>query len=238
MNRNPLIVLVLVGAIALSCNVPGTTPAEGNVMTAAALTVDAALSTPGASPLPSPTGLAGTTTPPFTQPMLSVGEVTNCRSGPGAGYDKVVQLTPGQQVEILGSLPPDYWLVDTDQGNCWVAVEFATPVGNYLTVPTVTAPPTPNGRAPEPPTFPQNAWSYFCYGTDQADIALSWNDKADNETGYRILRNGKSVADLPPNSTSFKETIKLASGESVDYQIQAYNVQGESNSPVAHMTCP
>lgn len=238
MKKNPLIILILLGAIALSCNVPGTAPSEGNAMTAAALTVDAALSTPGANPLPSPTGLAGTTTPPFSQPMLSVGEATNCRSGPNPSNEKVVQLMPGQQVVILGSLPPDYWLVNTDQGDCWIPVKFATPVGNYLTVPTVTAPPTPNGLAPDAPTFPQNAWSYFCYGADQADITLSWNDKADNEAGYRILRNGEAVADLPPNSTSFKETIKLASGQSVDYQIQAYNVQGESNSPVAHMTCP
>ena len=203
-------------------------------MTAAALTVDAAVSTP----LPSPTGLAGTTTPPFTQPMLSVGEVTNCRSGPDTDYERVVQLEPGQNVEIIGSLPPDYWLVNTAQGHCWIPAELSTPVGNYLTVPTVTAPPRPDGNAPTAPSFPQNAWSYFCYGADQADITLSWNDKADNEAGYRILRDGEVVADLPPNSTTFAETIKLASGQSVNYQIRAYNVLGESNSPVARMTCP
>jgi hypothetical protein len=170
--------------------------------------------------------------------MLSVGDVTNCRSGPDPDYDRVVQLVPGQQVEIVGSLPPGYWLVNTQQGNCWIAAEFSTPVGNYVTVPIVTAPPTPDGDAPVTPTFRQNGWSYFCYGAGQADITLNWNDKADNETGYRILRNGEAVAELPANSTTFAETIELASGQSVSYQIQAYNLLGVSNGPVATMACP
>ncbi|MEW6406124.1 MAG: hypothetical protein AB1649_30435, partial [Chloroflexota bacterium] len=79
MKRNPVVLLLLAGMLALSCNLPSMTPLEGDVRTAAALTVDAALSTPGANPLSSPTGLAGTTTPPAAQPMLNVGDVTNCR---------------------------------------------------------------------------------------------------------------------------------------------------------------
>ncbi|MEW6401823.1 MAG: hypothetical protein AB1649_08495, partial [Chloroflexota bacterium] len=101
-----------------------------------------------------------------------------------------------------------------------------------------TAPSAQDGNAPTAPTFRQNGWTYFCYGTDQADITLNWNDKADNEAGYRILRNGEVVTELPANTTHFEETIKLASEQSVGYQVQAYNDQGEGNGPVATMACP
>jgi len=105
-------------------------------------------------------------------------------------------------------------------------------------VPTVAALPTPLGGAPEAATFPKNGWTFYCYAPGQADITLTWNDNSDTETGYRILRDGDKVAELPANSTYFAETIDLLTGESVEYQIQAYNEIGESNSPTAKMTCP
>jgi len=104
-------------------------------------------------------------------------------------------------------------------------------------VPTVTAPPTPTGNAPEAPTFPKNGWSYYCFGTGQADVTLNWNDKADNETGYRILRNGEVIAELPANSTSFSESITLLSGQSATYQIEAYNLVGATRSAPITLSC-
>jgi len=221
-----------------SCNLPDGSPSQSEMMTAAAMTVQSALaSTPLSSPTAElPTEVLSTPTV-FTKPVVSVGDVTNCRSGPGKDYERITQISPGQSIEIVGILPPGYWLVSTADGICWVAVEFATPAGSYQAVPTVTAPPTPTGNAPEAPTFPKNGWSYYCFGTGQADVTLNWNDKADNETGYRILRNGEVIAELPANSTSFSESITLLSGQSATYQIEAYNLVGATRSAPITLSC-
>jgi len=231
------------GAFLSACNMPTSGAADPEVATAAALTVQAALeaTTPLASPTvnlqPPTVVLTAASTPTFSQPMASVQDVTNCRKGPGTSYEKVTQLMPLEAVKIVGFFPPNYWVVSTKDGDCWLSGEFVTPSGSFSAVPTVTAPSTPQGGAPDAATFPKNGWTFYCYG-GQADIALSWNDNATNESGYRILRNSEVIADLPSNTTYYEETIALLSGQNVGYQIQAYNLAGEANSSTASITCP
>jgi hypothetical protein len=231
---------IIVGVLISSCNLPALGESDSQISTAAAQTVQAVLNTaPDAAPLASATPDGSVTTPTFSQPMASVGEVTNCRSGPGTNYERISQILPTDQVRIVGFFSPNYWVVSTKDGECWLSGEFATPSGSFAAIPTVTAPPTPKGGAPEAATFLKvNGWTFFCYGPGQADITLSWNDKANNETGYRILRNGEIITELPADSTYFSETIALLSGQSVGYQIQAYNPTGETNSAIATITCP
>jgi hypothetical protein len=228
-----------------SCNLPTTGSTDPQIATAAAMTVQAAINKK--SPLASPTAgkpgdVAATkaiSTPTYSQPMASVGEATNCRKGPNINYERVTQIMPEESVKIIGFFSPNYWVVSTKDGECWLSGEFATPVGSFAAVPTVTAPPTPEGGAPNAPKFQKaNGWTFFCKGDGQTDITLSWVDGSNNETGYRILRNGEKVAELPANSTYFAETITLLSGQSVGYQVQVYNPIGEANSSVAKMTCP
>ncbi len=256
MKKSMLVYLLVAGLILSSCNLPeDQAAAQEQIMTAAALTVQAALMTPLASPtanqpptVESITTESGTTpivsistTPTVSSqstPMASVGDVINCRSGPGKTYKIVTQLLPGQQTEIIGFLPPNYWIVKSQQGDCWLSGEFATPTGNLAVVPTVTAPPTPEGEKPEAPTFPKNGWTYFCYGPGSADITLTWNDKANNESGYRIFRNSSLVTELAANTTYFAETIALNSGQGVMYQVQAYNEIGETMSAAVNIMCP
>ena len=241
--------LILVSTLIVSaCNVPTNNDASDSEMaTAAALTVQAVLDSESlaVTPLASPTKDSGSpattaqSTPTYTQPMASVGEVTNCRSGPGKDYERVTQIFPTDPVKIVGFFPPNFWIVSTKDGDCWLSGEFSTPVGSFSTVPTVTAPPTPKGGAPEQPSLAkENGWTFYCYGPGQADITISWNDKADNETGYRILRNGELIADLAANTTFFGETIALNSGQSVEYIIRAYNTVGETDSSPVTVTCP
>jgi len=243
-----IVILLLVMGLTLSaCNLPvNPEQTEPDIATAAALTVEAALS--NATPLASPTagsssstkpaGTAVTVTPTFSQPSANFEDVTNCRTGPGTSYERVTQILPNVSVEIVGFFPPNYWVVETDKGQCWVAGEFVTPAGSYTTVPTVTAPPTPIGGVPDAPTFTQNGWNYFCRGDGQTEVTLNWNDRSDTESGYRILRNGEEIADLPANSTTYSEVISLSSGQSVSYQVQAFNSAGESTSNTASFTCP
>ncbi|MCQ3939070.1 MAG: hypothetical protein DPW18_18805 [Chloroflexi bacterium] len=242
--KKTAILLIAAGMILSACNLPAAAEqTEPDITTAAALTVDAVLNnkTPLASPtVASSTQPAGTTvsTPTFSQPLASFEDVTNCRTGPGTNYERVTQILPAISVKIVGFYPPNYWVVETDKGLCWVSGEFVTPSGSYTTVPTVTAPPTPAGGVPDAPTFTQNGWNYFCRGDGQTEITLNWNDRSDNETGYRVIRNGEKVADLPANSTTYNEIIPLTSGQSVSYQIQAFNSAGEAASNTATMTCP
>jgi hypothetical protein len=168
--------------------------------------------------------------------MASVGDLTNCRKGPGKNYERVTQIMPLESVKIIGFFSPNYWVVSTKDGECWLSGEFATPMGSLAAVPTVTAPPTPAGDVPEAAS--KTVWTFSCYSPEKADITLSWNDNAKNESGYRIIRNGEKAAELPANSTYFAETIDLASGKSVEYQVQAYNQSGEANSPIVKIACP
>lgn len=236
-------ILIILGLFISACNLPVTESADPDIATAAALTVQAVITnSANVTPLASPTAgtsVSASSTPTFSQPMASVGEVTNCRSGPGTNYERVTQLLPADQVKIIGFFPPNYWVVSTKLGDCWLSGEFATPVGSFAAVPTVTAPPTPKGDTPEAATFPpKNGWTFFCYGPGQADITLTWNDKADNESGYRVLRDGEVIVELPANSSNFAETIKLDSGQSVQYKIRAYNLIGEADSAAVNITCP
>jgi hypothetical protein len=235
---------LVVGLLLSSCNLPVTGTPDPKIPTAAALTVQAALSvvTPIASPTAGTsvvsTATKAVSTPTYSQPMASVEDVTNCRKGPGKDYERVTQILPAESVKIIGFFSPNYWIVSTKDGDCWLSGEFTTPVGSIAAVPTVSAPPTPEGGAPKSATFPKNGWTFFCYDNGKADITITWNDNAVTESGYRIIRDGDKVAELPANSNYFAETIDLLTGESVEYQIQAYNEVGESNSSTAKMTCP
>jgi hypothetical protein len=69
------------------------------------------------------------------------------------------------------------------------------------------------------------------------EVTFTWKDNADNETGYRILRNGEMIAELPENSTQFFDRMVLPSGQSATYQIEAYNPIGVSRSTVVRLDC-
>ncbi len=241
MKRNTLYLLLAVITSLASCNVPASSSSNSAVMTAAALTVQAALSsTPAAQqPLGTPTAPGNNEILPsqtFSQPMVSVGEVTNCREGPDVNYERVTQVQPGEQVEIVGFFPPNYWLVSTKQGTCWLYGEFATPVGSFAAVPTVTAPPTPTGKPPEALSFQK--WDISCdYVTNQATVNLKWTDKAESETGYRIYRNGTAIAELAANTTEFSEIITLLSGQSVGYSVEVFSPAGSEQSKTITLTC-
>jgi hypothetical protein len=230
-----------------SCNIPTSASPESAeaIQTYAALTVEAAINNnqvPLASPTaPSQTNTGNTTveaTPSTSssgQPFASFEDVTNCRTGPGVNYERVTQILPSESVEVIGFYPPNYWIVSTDAGACWVAGEFVTPSGSIAAVPTVTAPSTPEGGSPENVSL-QN-WNVSCnYVTNEANVYIQWTDK-DGETGYRVVRNNEQVAELVANSTVFTETITLLAGQSVGYYIVAFNAVGDTSSKTITLNC-
>ena len=234
--KRPIYFILVTSLILASCNMPGSGAPSPDVATAAAMTVQAAIDN-GQSPLASPTSASSTqSTPESTgNPMASFEDVTNCRVGPGVNYERVTQIQPGFAVEIVGYYPPNYWIVETDKGPCWVAGEFVTPSGSVSAVPTVTAPPTPTGGAPENVSLQK--WDITCdYVTNEANTTISWADKED-EIGYRVVRNDVVIAELPANTTEFKETITLLSGQTVGYSIIAFNAVGSTQSKTISLGC-
>lgn len=232
------ILAVTAAMIISSCNLPGASASDPQIATAAALTVEAAINTTHSTPLASPTAINQTNigeTPTFSQPFASVEDVTNCRTGPGVNYERVTQIQPSDAVEIVGFFPPNYWIVNTDAGTCWVAGEFVTPSGSISAVPTVSSPPTSQANALQNVSLQK--WEIFCnYETDKADVTIIWADK-DGEAGYRISRNGTVIAELPANSTQFTETITLLAGQNVGYVVIAFNTSGSNNSKTITLSC-
>lgn len=252
-SRTRLAILVLISAM-LACNLPGTTPSlsvDEQAATAIAATLLAQAQNGGDVPItatasrtarPSITSTIRATTmtitPTFSTPQLTVLESTNCREGPGQDYQVVFTYLPNKTLTILGRYDPtNYWLVKSDEssaGQCWLWGEYVEVKGSYWVVPSVTPPPTSTLAPPSAPSL-QN-WEFTCSG-DEMSITIDWTDRAVNETGYRILRDGEAVAELPPDSIRYTETITLTDEESAEYFIQVFAPGGTANTRVGTASC-
>jgi len=250
---------MVVGLIVSSCTLPGRdTPTQSDMMTAAALTVQAALG--GTSPatstvvaLSSATGTATpatpsltptvtpTITPTYSVPMLTIKESTNCRSGPGQEYEIVFTFLPGAVVEIVGQYPQDnYWVVKLPDSSdtCWAWGQYATVSGSSWVVPTLQPPPS---KTPAPPQAPTGlSYTYECtWNGVNTDITvnLKWTDRSDNEEGYRVLRDEVEIAILPPNSTTFSEVYATDAGKKVSYSILVFLGNQTAKSGTISFSC-
>ncbi|WKZ34951.1 MAG: NBR1-Ig-like domain-containing protein [Anaerolineales bacterium] len=76
-------------------------------------------------------------------------------------------------------------------------------------------------------------YTYDCT-TGVVDITLIWLDKAANEDGYRVYRDGVKLADLPAASTTYDDIVP-ASGTYL-YTVASFNLGGESPANVQVQT--
>jgi hypothetical protein len=243
---------ILVLAI-LACNMPfEQIPPPGEVQTAAALTVQAALSTASVtatraasvtpeSGTPSPTrspAETATITSTSSVPILTVRESTNCRTGPGENYEIVATYLAGRELEIVGRYEPgDFWLVrssESSSGTCWIWGEYADVTGSTGDVPSVTPPATATGAPPRAAVILE--WNFFCSG-GALNFTVSWRDATADEAGFRIFRNGEAIVELPPNTTTFTDVYDIGENESVEYYIQVYSTSGTTNTSIMRMRC-
>ena len=178
--------------------------------------------------------------------MLTLLDATNCRSGPGLSYEIIVTYPIGQALEIIGRYEPgNFWLVksnDSPTGNCWLWGEYAEVTGSDWAVPSVTPPPTPlasvTPRASRPQTPSLQEFKYYCDRINNTlSFQLTWEDRADNEAGYRVFRDGSQAAELPAGSTTYAETIPMPESQSAGYSVQAYNATGTESMTVKQVTC-
>ena len=197
-----------------------------------------------------------TLTPTPAVPMVTVSQATNCRMGPSTQYDQISALDVGQSAQIVGKYTAgNYWIIDTPggSGTCWLWGQYATTSGNTGSLPEMVPPPTPTPTFTPTPSIPTGPKHFGSSGTCtvasvfffNVHVALTWQDLATNEDGYYVYRNGTLLATLPANSTSYKDDATLARiyklpgpPPSIDYQLQAFNSQGNSDMRELTVTCP
>jgi len=248
--RVNLPILILLAGM-LACNMPfEQIPPPNEIQTAAALTVQAALSTPSLTRTPSsslPTGTPSSTvspvktttlTPTYSVPMLTVSESTNCRTGPGDDYEVVFTYLTGKELEIAGRYDPgNFWLVKSNEsptGTCWLWGEYVEVTGSYWAVASVTPPATATARPPRAPGILE--WNFSC-GDGTITFSVTWADNANNETGYRVFRDSEQLTELPADSTTYTDTFALPADQSVEYYLQVYGSAGSANSSTMRMRC-
>jgi hypothetical protein len=180
-----------------------------------------------------------TITPTYSAPMLGFDNNVNCRQVPGTNFRILILIKEGQKVDIVG-VQGDYWIVKVPNSSepCWLPAEFATPEGSVWTVPTVGAPDIPTETPPFNPVWKK--WNYYCTfsanGTSLT-MEMEWSDKNTNEDGFRILRDGESIAELGQNFSSFTDTVALENGQSYDYSIEVYRGSTKATSSVVNASC-
>lgn len=254
MFNKRLLLSSLIFALSLTaCNLPSSAeqvPPPSDVQTAAALTVEALMHPSIATatvqaPLLADTPTqafapTGTITPTYSIPILSIREQTNCRTGPGQDYEVIFTYLPNKKLEILGHYDPgNFWLVkssDSETGECWLWGEYVDVTGSYWVVPSLTPPPT---KTPSPPAAPSiQKWDFYCNSvTGEMTVTIEWKDNANNELGYRVIRDNVSIEELPANSSVYTQTILLSAGESTTYYIDVHNVTGAIRSTPIKLTC-
>ena len=256
-SKLKLVFLVLISGM-LACNIPGTTPpisVNDQAATVIALTLQSQTQNSSVIPITAtatltplstvfftatkPTSASTPTiTPTYSTPMLTVLQQTNCREGPGQDYQVLFTYLANKKLEILGRYEPtNFWLVkspDSQTGTCWLWGEYVELSGSYWVVPTLTPPPTATLAPPQAPSIQD--WHFDCSG-GKMTFNLTWEDRATNETGYRIFRDGEAVVELPPNSTAFMETIPAESGQDIIYYLQVFGPSGTANSSLIKLSC-
>ena len=249
-------VFIAVSALVIStlgCNLQGSQLSSlAATGTAQALTLQAP---PGVS---GPPAEAPTFTPSFTPAgvEVSVSTATNCRTGPGSPYDQVYGLNPGETAQVVGKYTPgNYWIINMPGGGtCWLWGQYATITGDPSGLPEYPVPPTPTPQftpthtftpTPASPQAPSNlsgAYDRTCEGETRndgtpgwvEDITLTWQDNANNETGYRVYKNNSAVPVLPPNSTSYHIILHYQQGTGPNvplwdaFAVEAFNDAGAS----------
>ncbi|OGN76185.1 MAG: hypothetical protein A2X25_08125 [Chloroflexi bacterium GWB2_49_20] len=112
------------------------------------------------SPMPELPSLTPTITfsPTPEKVILTVSQLTNCRTGPGSVYDWVGALNVGEQAEVIARDPANSsWYIrnpNNSSGFCWIYGTYASVTGNSGALPVFTPMPTPTPAKTATPTIP------------------------------------------------------------------------------------
>ncbi len=243
-SKHNLIAALCILLTLAACNLP-TGPsnsgpsASDQAATIVAATLQAGTSSAASQTTPFASPAAPAVTPTTAPTLLINANNASCRNGPSADFKVVATFAAGTTVNMAGKDSADgYWIV-VDPGShslCWVQQQDGTPAGSFASLPEMT----PQASSPKAPTGPGFVnWQFSCVyssSSPQVSVTLSWTDKADNENGYRIFRNGTQIADLPANSTSYSDTTNIPAGTTIVYGVVAYNDAGSSSPATTPQT--
>jgi hypothetical protein len=213
---------LLIGSLACSQSAPAPAADPNALNTSIAQTIaarqtEALLSNPStasftsAPETPTPTlEPTPSETPDFTAtpttPTISVSVDTNCRTGPGAIFERVGILLVGETAEIVGREPKgEYWYIrnpDTGPEFCWVWGEYATISGNTLFLLYLSP-------APPPPTS-------FTASFDKMETCSVWwmDFRLVNNSGVAFRSMSLSVRDADTNTVASQESNSFANSDS------------------------
>lgn len=111
-------------------------------------------------------------------------------------------------------------------------------------LPTITAAPTLSPTPTVPASLPNapglQKYDFFCTwngSNNDLNITIHWDDKASDEQGYKIYRNGKEIADLTANSAVYSDVYAVDRAVAVRYAIEAYNQNGASTQLTISAAC-
>jgi hypothetical protein len=238
--RTSLCILIIFLMLVISaCNLPSTP--SGPSLNDQAATIVAMTLQAGSTPtvqviLNTPTAMSIVTQTGGTA-KLTVTDNTNCRSGPGTNYSRVTTIPGGTTVNIVARYATgDFWIVTPADGsaNCWVQADLGTVTGDTTILPKVTPVPSENKDAPERPG--SLYYEYSCPFGNLSTV-LTWADKADDETGYRVYRDNQLIAELPANSKTYTDNTTITVGIGISYSVEAFNEAGTSEQRTISFTC-
>ena len=156
---------------------------------------------------PTPTPSAITATP--IRVMLKVSVPTNCRVGPGKGYDILSVLKTDKSVRVVARhATADFWVIENPDGDgqCWVWGEYASFTGSPAGLPVREAPPMPTPK-PDPTPTPTGV---------SLQVSVPTNCRVGPGTAYEIvsvLKTGKSVNVVARHETADFWVIENPEGE-------------------------
>lgn len=153
---------------------------------------------------PTPSETPDVTATPTT-PTISVSVDTNCRTGPGAIFERVGILLVGETAEIVGREPKgEYWYIrnpDTGPEFCWVWGEYATISGNTLFLLYLSP-------APPPPT------SFTASFEKMETCSVWWMDfRLVNNSGIAFRSMSISVRDADTNTVASQEANSFSNSD-------------------------
>jgi hypothetical protein len=160
-------------------------------------------------------------------PSFVFTQSANCRTGPNTLYPGIGLGKVGQQAEIQGiSNPPGWYYVLLPDGftRCFVAGVTGDVTGPVDDLPVIPSPPLPAPPAAPVLNVSNQTCTYLQYV-----VRLSWKDVED-ETGYRVYRDGTLIATLGEGASSYDDNSPTYGSHG--YMVEAYNTVGAAGSPV------
>jgi len=104
--------------------------------------------------------------------------------------------------------------------------------------PTMIASPVLMTIVPNTPTW--SVYNYTCElaaGGATMTMNLAWKDRSTSEDGYRVYRNKKVIATLPPDSTAYVDVVFIAAGNTVSYSVEAFAQGWQFSTPTVTYGC-